>query len=88
MVVTTVLSILVTIPVAQRYAQARVQEVTANHKARPGEMAASVMNSAIYPSLAAVFGSFMLGALAGIVVGGLLPRSVPTTRRYRRADEA
>jgi len=88
MVVTTALSILVTIPIAQRYAQARVQEVTANHKGRPGEMAVSVMNNSIYPSLAAVFGSFMLGALAGIVVGRLLPRSVPTARRFRRADEA
>ena len=50
MVVTMALSLLVTLPIAQRYSQAKLQEVAANHKSGPG-LAANVMTSALYPSL-------------------------------------
>ena len=82
MVVTMGLSLIITLPIAQRYSQTKVH-LTANHKGGPG-LAANVMTSALYPSLAAVIGSALLGTLAGLIVAKKLPRSERETERLKR----
>jgi len=82
MVLTMGLSLLVTLPIAQRYSQVKVQQVAANHKGGPG-LATNVMTTALYPSLAAVIGSALLGTLAGLIVAKKLPRSESRRRRAR-----
>lgn len=82
MVVTMALSGIVTLPIAQRYSQAKIQQVAAAHKSGP--IASTLFTSAIYPSLFALIGSMLLGIGAGLVAGRLLPPTEPTARRGRR----
>lgn len=81
MVVTMALSLIVTLPIAQRYSQAKVQAVAASHKG--GGLPSALLTSAIYPSLAAFIGSTLLGTLAGFMVGRKLPRAERGARRDR-----
>lgn len=81
MTVTMALSAIVTIPMASRYSMAKVQQVAS---AKGGPDPGAIMQTAIFPSLAALFASGLLGTLAGFIASRLLPPAEPSSRKSRR----
>lgn len=79
MVVAMGLSAIVTIPMASRYAQAKVQQIAASGKGQPTRAPAIVM-----PIFVAAIGSLVVGMVAGFAASRLLPPADPPARRVRR----
>lgn len=80
MVVTMAISAIVTIPMASRYSQAKVQQIAASGKSGPAHTVPGI----VMPIFVAAIGSMLLGIGAGLVAGRLLPPAEPPARRGRR----
>lgn len=78
MTVTMALSAIITIPMASRYAQAKVQQIAATGKGQSTRAPAIVM-----PIFVAAIGSLILGMVAGLIASRLLPPAAPSSRRRR-----
>jgi uncharacterized membrane protein len=86
MVITLAVSALVALPLAQKFAQQRLQDAV---KAAPaGRGGPQFFTAAVYPQLFTVLGCIALAAIVGVVVAKSLPTdngpSKPSSQRSRR----
>lgn len=82
MVVTMAVSLIIALPMAQKWTQPRVQEAAKSAKAT--EIVTAVVHKGLIPQIAVVFGCISLGIAVGFVVAKKLPPAEASAKRSRR----